>query len=84
MKKNIFIGALAILFVCTLQNAMAVETRKPVIANVWPEAVTFSKQQMSRQDSTDPSYEYRLENILLPSKSGLFSGWNQKINDLYN
>ena len=80
MKKSIVIGTIVILATCTFQAAQAGEGK--VAANVWPEAVTFSKQQMSRLDIIDPSYEHRLENILVPNKNGQFADWKHKINSL--
>ena len=46
----------------------------------WPEAITFTKQQMSQLETRDPSYENRLKG-LMASKISPFSKWEKRINN---
>ena len=46
----------------------------------WPEAVTFTKQQMTQLETRDPSYENRLKG-LMASKTSPFSKWEKRINN---
>lgn len=78
MRKNVVAG-IVVLFI-TLSCSIALGKMKSELSIVWPEAVTFSKQQMTRLDGTDPSYQNRLKNIRSNSGHGPFASWKQVIN----
>ena len=76
--KSITIIATAVIFLCMSHTTLA--NNKLEIKTAWPEAVTFSKIQMTRLDVVDPSYEIRLKNIRAVSPKGPFSRWKSLIN----
>jgi len=47
----------------------------------WSDVTTFSKQQMSRLDMKDPSFENKLNSIRSITSRGYFSNWKKRIND---
>ena len=77
--KSTIIVTVAILFLCGSQITMANTGLE--IRTVWPEAVTFSKLQMTRLDIIDPSYEARRNNIRRSTNTGgPFNRWETLIN----
>ena len=79
MKKT-FIIAAAFVFCCFFMGtAQAKNYNKNLTVTVaWPQAVTFSKKQMTRLDIMDPSYAKRLEGMM-KSDSSPFSSWKKRI-----
>ena len=82
MTKKVVAG-IVVLFI-TLSCSVALGKLNRELPVVWPEAVTFSKQEMTRLDITDPSYENRLKNIRSTSGLGPFASWKQVINTKLN
>ena len=76
MKSTIII-ATALFFLCIANSVTANDDLE--FRTVWPEAVTFSKFQMTRLDQVDPSYENRLKNIRSTNSSQLFGKWKSLI-----
>lgn len=82
MNKKTAIGIVtAVLMLCATAAYAQIGNGyyKPLAA--WSEAITFSKQQMTRLDMTDPSYENRLNNIRSIPTGGYFAAWKKRIND---
>ena len=75
--KNTIIIISTVLFVLAASN-IAMANGSVNIKTTWPEAVTFSKQQMTRLDEKDPSYEHKLKGIQRNS-FGVFYKWEELI-----
>lgn len=77
--KNTIIIAVTIFLLCGSHTTLANVDSE--IRTVWPEAVTFSKPQMTRLDVVDPSYENRLKNIRRTTNADSpFRSWESVIN----
>jgi len=76
MKKTTIIIS-AFLFILAASN-IAIANDTVNIKTAWPEAVIFSKQQMTRLDEKDPSYEHKLKGIQRNS-FGVFYKWEKFI-----
>ena len=76
MKGTIIIITI-FLALCMSQISMA--DPAPNARTVWPDAVTFSKLQMTRLDVKDPSYKNRLKNIRSTGSRSIFHNWESLI-----
>jgi LPS O-antigen subunit length determinant protein (WzzB/FepE family) len=81
MKNTIIIiSIIAATMLCTT-SAIAKNTPAREISTAWPEAVTFSKLEMTRLDVMDPSYQNRIKNIRTMTNSGPFTRWENLIDN---
>lgn len=68
----------ALMFILFADKSAAAKETNAAAMILWPEAVTFSKQQMTRLDRTDPSYEHKLKGIQ-GNPFGPFQSWEKSI-----
>ena len=76
--KKLLTSIIACIFCFSIASIAHAKNYKQITA--WPEAVTFTKQQMTQLETRDPSYENRLKG-LMASKSSPFSKWETRINN---
>tara|TARA_A100001515_G_scaffold141467_1_gene138504 strand:- start:465 stop:710 length:246 start_codon:yes stop_codon:yes gene_type:complete len=76
--KKLLTSIIACIFCFSIASTAHAKNYRQMTA--WPEAVTFTKQQMTQLETRDPSYENRLKG-LMASKSSPFSKWEKRINN---
>ena len=76
--KKLLTSTIACIFCFCIASTVHAKNYRQMTA--WPEAITFTKQQMSQLETRDPSYENRLKG-LMASKISPFTKWEKRINN---